>query len=69
MYKIFIMFLFFNYFIFNIEFFLPFITTQSALFKAERFSLSGPAGIIKPLPIHCFSLKQIIDKFFFIEKS
>jgi len=50
-------------------FFLPFIITQSAFFKAERSSRNGPEGIVNPLPIHCFSLKQIIDKFFLIEKS
>ena len=42
---------------------------QSAFFKAERLLLRGPEGIVNPLPIHCFSLKQTIDKFFFIEKS
>ena len=47
---------------------LPLITTQSALFIAESFSLSGPEGIINPFPTHCFWLKQSIEKFFFIVK-
>ena len=32
----------------------PLIKIQSALFKADSFSLNGPAGITKPFPIHCF---------------
>ena len=33
------------------------------------FSLSGPDGIIKPLPINCLELKHITEKSFLIEKS
>ena len=44
-----------------------FIITQSALFIADSFSLSGPEGIINPFPIHCFWLKQTIDRFFLTE--
>ena len=45
------------------------ITTHSALLIDDKFSLNGPDGITKPLPINCFELKHKIDKSGFIEKS
>ena len=45
------------------------MTIQSALFIADNDSLRGPEGNKKPLPIHWLELKQIKEKFLFIEKS
>ena len=42
---------------------------QSALLIDEKFSLKGPEGITKPLPINCFELKHKIEKLGLIEKS
>ena len=43
--------------------------TPLALKTAFNFSLSGPEGIKKPLPINCFEWKHKTEKSGFIEKS
>ena len=42
---------------------------QSALLIDSIFSLKGPDGITRPLPIHCLELKHSIEISFLIEKS